>query len=88
MEGAGSPILPCMFWGQNSGLQAWWQVFLPIKQSHWPSLAVCVMINGLSENDQIIYSSWYPPEMEGLTLLLNMPLVLVTGHKEIELELN
>lgn len=42
----------------------------------------------LAENDQIIDRSWYPPEMEGMTLLLNMPLVLVKGHKEIELEVS
>lgn len=74
--------------GRTRVFQAWWQVLLPTKQSHWPSPPVCVGINGLSENDQIIYRSWYPPEMEGITLLLNMPLVLVTGHKEIELELS
>lgn len=81
-------VLSCTFWGQNLGLQAWWQIPLPTKQSHWPSPTVCVRINGLSENYQIVYRSWYPPEMEGVTLLLNMPLVLVAGHKEIELELS
>lgn len=81
-------VLSCTFWGQNLGLQALWQIPLPTKQSHWPSPTVCVRINGLSENYQIIYRSWYPPEMEGITLLLNMPLVLVAGHKEIELELS
>lgn len=81
-------VLSCMFWGQNSGFQAWWQVLLPTEQSHWPSPTVCVGLNGLAENDQIIHRSWYPPEMEGMTLLLNMPLVLVKGHKEIELEVS
>lgn len=46
------------------------------------------MISRLCENYQIVYKSWYTPEIEGMTLMLNMPHVLVTGHKEIEPELN
>lgn len=72
---------------RSSGMVAG-AVLLTTKLSHRTSPTVCVMINGITESCQIIFKSWYPPDIERMTLLLNVPHVLVIGHREIELELS
>lgn len=37
LAGVGYLLLPCRFWGSNSGYQAWWQVLLPISHLTSPS---------------------------------------------------
>lgn len=56
---------------------------LLLNRLHWPSSTFCVMITGLSENYQMLCNSWYPPDIEGMTLLMKMTHILVTRHKEI-----
>lgn len=37
-SGVCSFLLPCGFWGSDSGHQAWWQVPLPTEKSHWAQI--------------------------------------------------
>jgi hypothetical protein len=68
------PFLPCRLWGLNSGHQAWQQVPLPTKPSHWPFgfkdlflfmclyIWVCFMCVGVAEETRslalVLWATW------------------------------